>query len=54
MIIFEKINLNTSYYLFNDIEDINLNLLTINKKFTKNTDVIVNEIKYLMTQNINN
>ena len=43
MINFKKINLN-AYYLFNDIKDINLNLLSINKNCTKNTDVIIHEI----------
>ena len=52
MINFEKISLNTSYYLFNDMGDIDLNLLSINEKCTKNTDVITHEIKNIMTQNI--
>ena len=54
MITFEKINLKPSYCLFNDIEYIDLNLLSINKNFIKNTDVIIHEIKYIITKNIDN
>ena len=54
MITFKKINLNPSYYLFNDIEDIDLNLLRINKNYIKNTDVVIHEIKHVMTQNNSN
>ena len=54
MITFKKINLNPSYYLFNDIEDIDPNLLRINKNYIKNTDVVIHEIKYIMTQNNSN
>ena len=51
---FEKINLKPSYCLFNDIKDTDLNLLIINKKCMKNTDVVIYEIKYITTQSINN
>ena len=54
MITFKKINLNPSYYLFNDIEDIDPNFLRINKNYIKNTDVVIHEIKYIMTQNNSN
>ena len=54
MVTFERINLKHSYYFFNDIKHIDLNLLTINKKCIKNTDVVANEIKYIITQNIDN
>ena len=50
---FEKINLNHSYF-FNDIENIDPNLLSIDKKCMKNTDVVIYEIKYIMMQSINN
>ena len=40
--------LNYCYYLFNDIEDIDPNLLSINKKCMKNADVVIYEIKYIM------
>ena len=54
MITFEKINLKSSYCLFNDIKRVDLNLLSINKKCIKNTDVAIHEIKYIITQNIDN
>ena len=54
MIIFEKINLKPSYCLFNDIKHIDLNLQSINKKCIKNTDVVIHEVKYIMTQDIDN
>ena len=54
MVNFEKINLNRSYYYFNDIKNIDPNLLNINKIYTRNTDVVVYEIKYIMMQCINN
>ena len=40
MITFEKVNLNRSYYFLNDIENIDPNLLSINKLYTNNTDVV--------------
>ena len=51
---FQKINLNPSFYLFNDTDDVDLNLLSIIKNCIRNTDVVILEIKYIMTQNINN
>ena len=51
---FQKITLIPSYCLFNDIKHIDLNLLSINKKCIKNTNVVAHEIKYITTQNINN
>ena len=51
-ITFEKINLNHNYYFFGDIKNIDLNLLSINKKCIKNTDAISYEIKYIIMQNI--
>ena len=52
MTTFEKINLKFSYCPFNSIEHIDLNLLNINKKCIKNTDIIAHEIKYITKQNI--
>ena len=43
-----KISLKSSYCIFNDIKHIDLNLLSINKKCIKNTDVVTHEIKYIM------
>ena len=51
---FEKINLNHNYYFFDDIKNIDPNLLSINKKCMKNTDAFVYEIKYITMQSINN
>ena len=51
---FEKINLNYTYYFFDDIENIDLNLLSINKKCMKNTDAFVHEVKYITMKSINN
>ena len=51
MICFKKINLNRSYYFFNDTDP---NLLSINKIFTKNADAVIYSIKYIMMQIINN
>ena len=48
---FEKINLNHTYYFFDDIKNIDPNLQSINKKCMKNT---VYEIKYIAVQSINN
>ena len=39
---------------FNDIRNIDLNLLNINKIYAKNTDTVIYEIKYIMMQSINN
>ena len=38
---------------FNDIKDIDLNLLSINKVLHKKTGIIIHEIKYVMMQSIN-
>ena len=54
MITFEKINLNHTYYFFDDIGNIDLNLLSIKKKCIKNTETFVYEIIYITMQNINN
>ena len=54
MVTFEKININHSYYFFDDIENIDPNLLSINKKCMKNTDGVIYEIKYIMMQSISN
>ena len=54
MILFEKINLNYPNYFFNDIKNIDPNLLCINKVLHKNTGIIIHEIKYIMMQSINN
>ena len=54
MITFEKINLNHSNYFFNDIKDIDPNLLSINKVLHKNTGIIIHEVKYIILENINN
>ena len=51
MTTFEKINLKPSYCPFNNIEHIDLNLLSINKKYIKNTDIVAHEIKYITKQN---
>ena len=39
---------------FNDIENIDLNLLNIKKTYAKNIDAVIYEIKYIMKQSINN
>ena len=54
MINFEKINLNHSYYFFNDIENIDPNLLNINEICARNTVAVICEIKYIIMQSINN
>ena len=54
IITFKKINLNHSYYFFNDIKNIDPNFVGINRKCMKNTDDVVYEIKYIMMQSINN
>ena len=48
MITFEKVNINHTYYFFENIKNIDPNLLSINKKCIKNTDVVVYEIKHIM------
>ena len=52
MVIFERLNLKPSYCFFNDIKHIDLDLLSINKKCIKNTDIFAHEIKYIITKNI--
>ena len=52
MITFKKLN-HTDYF-FDDIGNIDLNLLSINKKCVKNTDAFVYEIKHVAMQSINN
>ena len=54
MVTFKQINLKPSYCFFNDIKHIALNLISINKKFIKNTNSVAHEIKYIITQNIDN
>ena len=54
MITFKKVNLNHTYYFFDDIENIDLNLLSISKKCMKNTDAFVYENEYITIQSINN
>ena len=50
----KKINLNHTYYFFDDIKNIDLNLLNINKTYAKNANAVIYEIKYIMMQSINN
>ena len=52
MVTFEKINLNHTYNFFNDIRNIDPNLLRINKKCMKNTNAVMHEIKYITMQSI--
>ena len=55
MITFKKFNLNHTYYfVFDDIKNIDPNLVSIEKKCIKNTNTFVYEIKYIMIQRINN
>ena len=54
MITFKKLNLNRSYYPFSDIKNVDLNILSINKIYTRNTDVFIYSIKYIMMESINN
>ena len=54
MVTFEKINLNHSHYFFNDIENIDRNLLSINKECIKNTDDVIYKIKNITMESINN
>ena len=54
MISFKKINLNCPYYFFNDIRNVDSNLLSINKISYKNTDAVMYNIKYIMMESINN
>ena len=51
---FEKIDPNHTYYIFNDIKNIDQNLLSIDKKCMKNTDAAIYEIKYITMQITNN
>ena len=53
MITFRKVYLNHTYYFFDDIKNIDLNLLSIDKKGIKNTDASVYEVKYIIIQTIN-
>ena len=53
MITFRKFNLNRPYYFFNDIKNIDLNLLSIDKVYTKDTHVVICSIKYIMMEIIN-
>ena len=52
MISFERISLKPSYCSFNNIEHLDLNLLSINKRHMKNTNIVAYEIKYITKQNI--
>ena len=54
MITFEKINLNHTYYFFENIKNIDPNLLSTNKKCLKNANTVVYDIKYIMIQRFNN
>ena len=54
MITFKKINLNRSYCFFNDIKNIDLNLLSLQKICMTNSDAVVYSIQYIMMQSINN
>ena len=49
----KKININHAIIFFDDIKNIDLNLLTINKKCIKNTNTVSYEIKYTIMQSIN-
>ena len=51
---FEKVNLNHSYYFFDNIENIDPNFLSIDKKCMKNTDGFIYEINNITMQSINN
>ena len=52
MTTFEKINLKPSYCSLNSIECVDISLISINKKFIKNTGIFAHEIKYTTKQNI--
>ena len=54
MVTFERIYLKSCYCIFKDIKHVDLNLLSTNKTCMKNTDVVVHEIKYIITQNNDN
>ena len=54
MISFKKINLNCSHYFFSGIKNVDPNLLSIKKIYTKNTDVVIYSIKYITMESINN
>ena len=47
---FKKFNLNHAIIFFDDIKNIDLNLLTVNKKCIKNTNTVSYEIKYITMQ----
>ena len=53
MITFKKINLNRSYYYFNDIKNIDPRLLSIERIYRPNSDAAVYTIQYIMVQSIN-
>ena len=53
MITFRKFNLNRPYYFFNDTKNVDLNLLSIDKVYTKDTHVVICSIKYIMMEIIN-
>ena len=53
MITFKKNNLHHTYYFFDVIENIELNLLSINKKCIKNTHAFVYGIRYITIKIIN-
>ena len=44
----------SSILFFSDIKNVDLNLLSITKIYTENTDVVVYCIKYIMVESINN
>ena len=54
MVTLERINLKPSCCIFNDIKNIDLNLLKYKQKVYKNTDVASHEIKYIIMQNMDN
>ena len=53
MITFEKVNLNHAYYFFNNIKNIDPNLLSIYKKCII-YEMVIYELKYITMQIINN
>ena len=53
MITFKKINLNRSYYYFNDIKNIDPRLLSIERICRPNSDAAVYSIQYIMVESIN-
>ena len=54
MITFEKNNVNHTYHFFDEIKNIDLNLLSISKKCMKNIGAFVYKIKYITMQSANN